>query len=229
MVIDAKIKIAPSILSADFSQLGRHVKEADDGGADYIHVDVMDGHFVPNLTLGPLVLQSIRPWTELPLDVHLMITEPDKFIDRFVDAGADIITVHAEACSNLISVVKQIKQAGVSAGVAISPDTSVGAVEGVLPDLDQVTIMTVHPGFGGQTFIKSMVEKIELMRAILDKSGFVVNIEVDGGIDSNTAKKVVRAGAQILVAGSAVFDRDISVADAIASIRNSATDSFQIA
>ena len=159
MVTDAKIKIAPSILSADFSQLGRQVKEADDGGADYIHVDVMDGHFVPNLTLGPLVLQSIRRWTALPLDVHLMITEPDKFIDRFVAAGSDIITVHAEACTNLINVVKQIKQSGVSAGVAISPDTSVGAVERILPDLDQVTIMTVHPGFGGQTFIESMIKK----------------------------------------------------------------------
>ena len=221
MVTDTYVKIAPSILSADFSRLGQQVKEAAEGGADYIHVDIMDGHFVPNLTIGPPVVQAIRPWTDLPLDVHMMITEPGRFVDRFAEAGADIITVHAEACPDLHKIVHQIKEAGARAGVAISPATPVAAVEEVLPDLDQVLVMTVNPGFGGQAFIEAVVEKIGRVRAMLDDRGLSADLEVDGGIDATTAKTAVQAGARVLVAGSAVFSPDVSVADAIARIRNS--------
>ena len=221
MAPDLRIKIAPSILSADFSRLGQQVKEAAEGGADYIHVDIMDGHFVPNLTIGPPVVQAIRPWTDLPLDVHMMITEPERFVGRFAEAGADIITVHAEACPDLHKIVHQIKEAGAQAGVAISPATPVAAVEEVLPDLDQVLVMTVDPGFGGQAFIEAMVEKIERVRAMLDDRGLSADLEVDGGIDATTAKTAVQAGARVLVAGSAVFSPDVSVADAIARIRSS--------
>ena len=225
MVTDTNIKIAPSILSADFSRLGQHVKEAADGGADHIHVDIMDGHFVPNLTFGPLVVQAIRPWTDLPLDVHMMITEPERFIGRFAEAGADIITVHVEACPHLHRVVYQIKEAGVRAGVAVSPTTPLAAVEEVLPDLDQLLVMTVNPGFGGQAFIEAMVEKIGRARAMLDERGLAADLEVDGGIDAITAKTAVQAGARVLVAGSAVFSQGVSVADAIARIRDSVTAS----
>ncbi len=222
-MVDAGVKIAPSILSADFSRLGEQVAEASEGGADYIHVDVMDGHFVPNITIGPLVVKAIRRWTALPLDVHLMITEPERFIAQFADAGSDIITVQAEACVHLHRVVQQIKDAGARAGVAINPATPVSAVEEVLPDLDQVLVMTVNPGFGGQAFIESMVDKIRRMRALLDERGFAADLQVDGGISVATAGTVVEAGARVLVAGSAVFERDVSVAEAIAEIRRAAT------
>ena len=223
MPANGRIKIAPSILSADFSQLGPQVAEAEKGGADYIHVDIMDGHFVPNLTIGPLVVRAIRPWTGLPLDVHLMIAQPERFVAEFADAGADIITVHAEACTHLHSVVHQIKQTGAKACVAINPGTSVSAVEEVLPDLDQVLVMTVNPGFGGQGFIEGMVRKIVRMRGLLDDSGLATNLEVDGGISATTATRVVQAGAQVLVAGSAVFRDDMSVGEAIGLIREAVT------
>ena len=216
---DMRIKIAPSILSADFSRLGQQVAEATQGGADYIHVDIMDGHFVPNLTIGPLVVQAIRPCTDLPLDVHMMVTEPERFVVQFADAGADIITVHAEACAHLRRVVQQIKDAGSKAGVAISPATPVSAVEEVLPELDQVLVMTVNPGFGGQAFIDATVDKIGRMRALLDQRGLSADLEVDGGINAETAKVAVQSGATVLVAGSAVYRDDVSVADAITRIR----------
>ncbi|MCH8108927.1 MAG: ribulose-phosphate 3-epimerase [Chloroflexi bacterium] len=221
MPSDAHIKIAPSILSADFGRLGQQIAEAENGGADYIHVDIMDGHFVPNLTFGPLVVRAIRPWTKLPLDVHMMIASPEQFIAEFVEAGADIITVHAEACAHLHRVVHQIKESGAKAGVAINPATPLSAVEEVLPDLDQVLVMTVNPGFGGQAFIGSVVDKIKRMRAILDERGLSVDLEVDGGISTKTARTAAEAGARVLVAGSAVYNNQTSVADAIANLRKS--------
>ena len=219
--MSGNILIAPSILSADFGRLGQQIAEAESGGADYIHVDIMDGHFVPNLTFGPLVVRAIRPWTKLPLDVHMMIASPEQFIAEFVEAGADIITVHAEACAHLHRVVHQIKESGAKAGVAINPATPLSAIEEVLPDLDQVLVMTVNPGFGGQAFIESVVDKIKRMRAILDERGLSVDLEVDGGISTKTARTAAEAGARVLVAGSAVYNNQTSVADAIANLRKS--------
>jgi ribulose-phosphate 3-epimerase len=215
------IKIAPSILSADFSRLGEQVAEAEKGGADYIHMDIMDGHFVPNLTIGPMVVKAIRPWTRLPLDVHMMVTDPQLYISELAVAGADIITVHAEAPIHLHRVIHQIKEAGKKAGVALNPATPVAAVEEVLPDLDQVLVMTVNPGFGGQAFIESMVDKIGRMRALLDARGLKADLEVDGGISAQTAQAAVKAGARVLVAGSAVYNSRMSVAEGIARIRQS--------
>ncbi|MCH8206182.1 MAG: ribulose-phosphate 3-epimerase [Chloroflexi bacterium] len=219
------VKIAPSILSADFSRLGEQVAEAAQGGADYIHVDIMDGHFVPNLTIGAPVVKAIRRWTDLPLDVHMMVTAPERFILDFVEAGADIITVHAEACTHLHRVVQQVKEAGARVGVALNPATPVNAVDTLLPDLDQVLVMTVNPGFGGQSFIESMVGKIAKVRATLDELSLPADLEVDGGINTKTAMAAFEAGATVLVAGSAVFNPDVAVADAIAGIRSSLTGS----
>ncbi|MCH8871088.1 MAG: ribulose-phosphate 3-epimerase [Chloroflexi bacterium] len=218
---ERRIKIAPSILSADFSRLGEQVAEAEAGGADMIHIDVMDGHFVPNLTFGAIVVQSIRRWTSLPFDLHVMISEPDIFIPEFARAGADTITVHAEACTHLHKVVQQIKEEGKRAGVAISPGTPISAVEEVLDELDQVLVMTVNPGFGGQAFIESMLPKIARMRALLDERGLNTDLQVDGGISVATANKVVEAGANVLVAGSAVYNKDSTVAESIKRIRES--------
>ena len=222
---EGEVKIAASILSADFSRLGEQVAEAVDGGADYIHVDVMDGVFVPNITIGPLVVKAIRPRTDVPLDVHMMVSDPGRFVSDVSMAGADIITVHAEACTHLSRVVRQIKETGKRAGVAISPATPVSAVEEVLPDLDLVLVMTVNPGLGGQPFIKTMVSKIRRMREMLDERGLGAELEVDGGIGPRTAKTVVEAGARVLVAGSAVYDSETGVAEAIARIRESALTS----
>ena len=219
---DRGVKIAPSILSADFSRLGPQVAEAAEGGADAIHVDIMDGRFVPAITIGPQVVSAIRRWTDIPFDLHLMIVQPERYVADFVDAGADIVTIHAEACTHLHRVVHQIKEAGARAGVALSPATPVSTVEEVLPDLDQVLVMTVNPGFGGQAFIEAMVDKVRRVRDTLDTRKLSAELEVDGGISEQTAGRVVEAGARVLVAGSAVFGRDISVAQAIARIRESA-------
>ena len=213
------IKIAPSILSADFSRLGEQVAEAERGGADAIHIDIMDGKFVPNITMGPVVVEAIRRWTSLPFDLHLMIDAPERYIADFADVGADIITVHAEACMHLHRTVHQIREAGKKPSVAISPATPVSAIEEVIGDIDQALVMTVNPGFGGQAFIESMLGKISRVRALLDERGLDADIQVDGGISAATAGSVVRAGANVLVAGSAVYNDRMSVGEGIAAIR----------
>jgi ribulose-phosphate 3-epimerase len=197
--------IAPSILSADFVRLGEQVADAEASGADMIHVDVMDGQFVPNLTVGPLVLRAVRRVTSLPLDVHLMIERPERFLPAFRDAGADILTVHVENSPHLHRTVQQIHDLGAKAGVALNPATPISSLEEIIPFLDLVLIMTVNPGFGGQSFITSSLEKIKRARAILDGAGSSADLEVDGGITPATAPQVVAAGANALVAGSAIF------------------------
>jgi ribulose-phosphate 3-epimerase len=215
------IKLAPSILAADFARLGEQVAEAERAGADYIHVDVMDGHFVPNITTGPLVVAAIRPHTRLPLDVHLMIESPERYIGDFADAGADIITVQQEACVHLHRIVEQIKGLNKKAGVAINPATPISTLEEILPYVDLVLVMTVNPGFGGQSFIETMTRKIAAMRQMIDARGLAAHIEleVDGGINAETAPRVVAAGARVLVAGSAVFNNQMSVQEAIHKLR----------
>ena len=216
-----KVKLAPSILSADFGRLGEQVAEASRAGADYIHVDVMDGHFVPNLTIGAPVVGAIRPWTKLPLDVHLMIEAPERQIKHFADAGADIITVHIETCAHIHRVVQIIKGLGVKAGVSLNPATPLDMLDEILPELDLVLLMTVNPGFGGQTFIKGMPDKIARLRSELDRRGLKAELEVDGGINSETAPSAVKAGARVLVAGAAVFNSQRTVQESLAAIRTS--------
>jgi ribulose-phosphate 3-epimerase len=216
------IKIAPSILSADFANLKKEIQEVEKGGADWIHVDVMDGHFVPNITMGPLVVEAIRPHTGLPLDVHLMIEEPDRYIDDFVKAGADLISVHQEACAHLHRTVSYVKERGVKAGVVINPATPVQMLEPILPEVDLVLLMTVNPGFGGQRFIQNVLPKIREVRQMLDEqSRMHVDIEVDGGIQPETARLAVEYGANVLVAGSAIFGQK-KRAEAIKAIRQAA-------
>jgi ribulose-phosphate 3-epimerase len=214
------VRIAPSILSADFSKLGSEIKEAELGGADWIHVDVMDGHFVPNITIGPLVVDAIRPHTKLPLDVHLMIENPDRYIADFVKAGADLISIHVEACTHLHRTLHFIKDSGKRAGVVLNPATPLNSIDYVLnEELDYVLIMTVNPGFGGQTFIPDMLKKIKLLREKANKLGLdKLHIEVDGGINEITARQVIEAGADVLVAGNAVFGQP-NRAEAIGRIR----------
>jgi len=216
-----KVKLAPSILSADFSRLGEQVAEAARAGADYIHVDVMDGRFVPNITIGAPVVASIRRWTELPLDVHLMIEKPETQVEQFVNAGADIITVHIEACPYIHRVVQKIKESGVKAGVSLNPGTPVSTLNEILPSLDLVLVMTVNPGYGGQAFIESTLDKIAYLRAELDRRNLTAELEVDGGINTDTAPKVVKAGATVLVAGAAVFNSKQTVKEALEQIRAS--------
>ena len=216
-----QIKLAPSILSADFSRLGEQVAEAAKAGADYIHIDVMDGQFVPNITIGAPVVAAIRRWTNLPLDVHLMIDAPEHKLQQFADAGADIITVHVEACTHIHRAVQLIKERGIRAGVAINPGTPIDTLNEVLPTLDLALVMTVNPGFGGQTFIEATLDKIARLRAELDTRGLAIELEVDGGINSMIAPRVVKAGARVLVAGAAVFASRKTVKESLAEIRAS--------
>jgi ribulose-phosphate 3-epimerase len=212
-------KIAPSILSADFSILKNEIADVEKGGADYIHVDVMDGHFVPNITIGPLVVQSIRPVTNLPLDVHLMVENPDRYVQAFADAGADIISVHQEACIHLHRTIQLIKQAGVKPGVVINPATSVETIKPILPELDLVLLMTVNPGFGGQSFLDMVLPKIKTIAGWRKELGLSFEIEVDGGVNPETAPLCIDAGVDVLVAGSAVFNKE-NRAEAIQRIVN---------
>jgi ribulose-phosphate 3-epimerase len=202
------VKIAPSILSADFSKLGEEISDVEKGGAELIHVDVMDGHFVPNITIGPLVVESIRPITKLPLDVHLMIENPDQYIESFAKAGADYITVHVEACRHLHRTIQLIKSFGVKAGVVLNPATPVQSIEPIFEELDIVLLMSVNPGFGGQKFIPSVLNKIKQVRDLAKQKGVQLEIEVDGGVNEQTASLCVEAGATILVAGSAVYNQE---------------------
>ena len=214
-----RIKIAPSILSADFSRLGEQVAEVAKAGADYIHVDVMDGQFVPNITIGAPVVASLRSWTDLPLDVHLMIERPEAHVAQFADAGADIITVHVEAATHLHRLVETIKGLGVKAGVSLNPATPLNSLDEVLPLLDLVLVMTVNPGFGGQAFIGSMMDKIARLRKILDDRQYKAELEVDGGITVVIAPKVVEAGADVLVAGAAIFGSKQGAGKALQEMR----------
>ena len=199
------VRIAPSILSADFARLGEEVRAVSEAGADYIHVDVMDGHFVPNLTIGPCVVSAIKPYTSLPLDVHLMIAPVDPLIDAFVQAGADILTVHAEAGPHLDRTLQAIKNHHIRAGVSLCPATPPAAIEYVLDRVDLVLVMTVNPGFGGQAFIPAQLRKIEAVRRMIDATGRSIDLQVDGGVNPEIARQVVDAGADVLVAGTAVF------------------------
>ncbi len=213
------IKLAPSILSADFARLGEQVIAADQAGADYIHIDVMDGCFVPNITVGAMVVKSVRNWTKLPLDVHLMVREPINHIPQFVEAGADIVTVHAEACSHLHRTLQRIREEKIRAGVALNPATPVTCLEEVLPLLDMIVVMTVNPGFGGQPFLAEMLDKVKRLRVLLDSKHHNAELEVDGGITSVTAPQAVRAGARVLVAGAAVFGTTEGIGEALQRIR----------
>lgn len=213
------IKLAPSILSADFSRLGEQVAEVTKAGADYIHIDVMDGHFVPNITIGAPVVAALRPWTHLPLDVHLMIEYPELHIADFAKAGANIITVHVEVCPHLHRVIEVVKGFGIKAGISLNPGTPLELLGEVLPLVDLVLVMTVDPGFGGQSMIKGMIRKVARLRKWLDDEGFVAELEVDGGINLDTALEVVDAGADILVAGAAIFNSGKSATAALQEMK----------
>lgn len=216
-----QIKLAPSILSANFARLGEQVAEATKAGADYIHVDVMDGCFVPNITIGAPVVAAIRRFTDLPLDVHLMIETPERQIKQFADAGADIITVHIETCPHIHHTVQAIKGLGVKVGVALNPGTPIDTLKEILSSLDLILVMTVNPGFGGQTFIEAMLDKVADLRAELDENGLATELEVDGGINAEFAPQVVSAGARVLVAGAAVFNSGQTIEEALRKIRAS--------
>ena len=214
-----RVRFAPSILSADFARLGEHVREAEAAGADLLHVDVMDGHFVPNITIGPLVVRALRPVTGLPIHVHLMIEQPERYIDAFARAGADLITVHVETCPHLHRTLQQIREAGALPAVTLNPATPLVALEEVLGEVDTVLVMTVNPGFGGQELIPSTLDKVRRLREMLDARGLDVHIEVDGGVNADTICRVVEAGADVLVMGSAVFAAEDGVGAAIAALR----------
>lgn len=202
------IKIAPSILAADFSKLAQEVKDVEKAGADLIHIDVMDGHFVPNITMGPIVVEALRPITGLPLDVHLMIENPDAYIEQFAKAGADYITVHVEACRHLHRTIQLIRSFGVKPGVVLNPHTPVEHILHILEDVDMVLFMTVNPGFGGQKFIHSVLPKVKQLSDLIKEKGLTIDIEIDGGVNEETIIPCVEAGATILVAGSAIYKEE---------------------
>ncbi len=218
------VKIAPSILSADFARLGEQVREAEQGGADWIHVDVMDGHFVPNITIGPLIAEAARRSTRLPVDVHLMIENPERYLEAFARAGADYLTVHVETCRHLHRTVQQIRELGVKAGVTLNPATPVDSLAEILPYVDLVLVMSVNPGFGGQSYIPTSTAKIARVRGMIDAlgRGGEVELEVDGGVAPDTIAEVVGAGATAVVAGSAVYNRRAGVAENIRGLREAA-------
>jgi len=218
-------KIAPSILSADFTRLGEEVKSVEHAGADYIHIDVMDGHFVPNITIGPMIVKAVRRVTDLPLDVHLMISNPDFFVEEFVKAGADMITVHAEAVDHLHRSIQHIRKAGARPAVSLNPASPLQMIEYVLDDLGMVLLMTVNPGFGGQAFIPGVIPKIEDLREKIDKRGLDTELQVDGGIGPKTIGPVSSAGANVFVAGSAIFHSD-NYAETIRLMRERADDAL---
>ena len=213
------IKLAPSILSADFTRLGEQIDEVVRAGADYIHVDVMDGHFVPNISIGAPVVASIRPVTSLPLDVHSMIEHPERYVSDFVRAGADIVTVHVEASPHVHATIRLIKELGARAGVSLNPPTPISSIEEFLPDVDLVLVMTVNPGFGGQSFIPETLPRIADMRKILDDRGLNAELEVDGGINADNAPEIVKAGATVLAAGSSIFRAQEGIRQAIQRLR----------
>ena len=200
------VKIAPSILSANFLRLGDEIRAAEAAGADLLHIDIMDGHFVPNMTIGPFIVEAIRTVTSLPLDVHLMIEEPDKYTGDFIKAGANCLTIHYEACKHLHRTVQQIRENGINAGVSLNPATPVWSLEHILQDIDVALLMSVNPGFGGQKFIPAAIEKIRTLRRLISEKGLSTSIEVDGGIKLNNTAEVISAGADILVMGSAFFN-----------------------
>ena len=208
--MNKECKIAPSILSADFARLGEEVRRVEEGGADWIHVDVMDGHFVPNLTIGPVVVAALRPVTRLPLDVHLMIENPERYLEEFAKAGADYLTVQAEACVHLHRTLQAIRDLGVRAGVSLNPHTPLCTIEEVLDELDMVLIMSVNPGFGGQQFIPRALDKIGRLRRLIEERGLAgrIELQVDGGVKLDNCREIAEAGAEVLVAGSAIFGAD---------------------
>ncbi len=212
------VKLAPSILSADFANLLDDVKKVEAAGVEYLHIDIMDGHFVPNISFGPPVMKALKGKTNLVKDVHLMIENPDQYIESFVDAGADIIVVHQEACRHLHRTIQNIKSHGVKAGVSLNPGTSLSTIEEVLPELDMVLIMSVNPGFGGQSFIESSLDKIARLKKMIDDRGLEIDIQVDGGVKVSNVKQVVDAGANVIVAGSAIFAQP-DVEKAVAEFR----------
>ena len=217
----SKVKISPSILSADFGKLGAEIYELEKAGADLIHIDVMDGHFVPNITIGPEIIKSLRKHTSLPFDVHLMISSVDKYIKNFAEAGADIITIHPESTDNLIETINEIKKFGKKAGVSLNPKTTIEKVLPVLSLIDLVLIMSVNPGFGGQKFIKETIEKVKLLRKEIDQKKFAVEIEIDGGINFDNAKIVKKAGVDILVSGTTIFkNNEGNIKKNIETLRN---------